>query len=336
MDSVQSAARIAYCSDTDTSEEALSGTARDQADMHEQWVDFVCRHVFACALSKSIPTTTDFLINSRCRSANGFTIARFSTVAGKARLIRNAAEIGDDMRDRYVVYMSMRGNLELAQRGDAQTLRPSTLVLLSASEPLTNTKLGDNDTIDFLMPRDFVEQRVPQGQSKGMRHIGTHEGLGQLVHYTLTGFQQSAGTLSVTDFHRTACLVGDLLLLAFSGCSDVMASPRSIRAANLARVKSVIRQHFSDPDLTPSDIAAMSRISLSYVHCLFRDEGRTLWETLKAERLQRARQMLSSPDGPRTTVTEVALACGFSNMSQFSTAFRSAFGMSPKDVLYRQ
>jgi AraC-like DNA-binding protein len=301
--------------------------------MHQRWVDFVCRHVFTCTLSDSIPATRDFLISSRCRSADGFTIARFSTVAGKARLIRNAADIGDDMRDRYVVYLSMRGDLELAQRGDAQVLRPSTLVLLPASQPLTTTKLGDNDTIDFLMPRDFVEQRVLPGRNKGMRHIEAHEGLGQLVRHTLAGFQRSAGVLSATDFHRTACLVGDLVLLAFSGCSDVMADPRSIRAANLARVKSIIRQNYSDPDLTPGDIAAMSRISLSYVHCLFRDEGRTLCETLRAERLQRARQMLGSPDGPRTTVTEVALACGFSNMSQFSTVFRNAFGVSPKDVL---
>jgi AraC-like DNA-binding protein len=319
-----------------TSEEKIAGSARERFDMHQQWVNFVSRHLFTCKLSKTVPVEADFQIDARSRSANGFTIARFATTSGKSQLVRGATEIGDDGRDRYVVYMSMRGDLDLAQRGRAQTCRPSTLVLVSASEPMSNTKLGDNDTVDFLMPREFVDQRLVEGENSCMRPIEARDGLGHLVHHTLATFQRDAAMMSDVNFQNAACLVGDLVLLALSGCSDVMASERSIRAANLARIKAVVRTRFSDPDLTLGDIAKECRLSLSYVHNLFRDDGRTLWEFLKAERLQRARQLLESPPGPGITVTDVSLACGFPNMSQFSTAFRRAFGICPKDVLHRR
>ncbi|HEX3912366.1 MAG TPA: helix-turn-helix domain-containing protein [Steroidobacteraceae bacterium] len=37
-----------------------------------------------------------------------------------------------------------------------------------------------------------------------------------------------------------------------------------------------------------------------------------------------------------TTVTDVAITCGYSNLSQFSTAFRREFGIPPKDALHHR
>lgn len=315
-----------------TAEEKMAGSARESPDLHARWVGFVSRHIYSCKLSQTIRAESEFQIDARSRSSNGFTIARFATVAGKSQLVRGTAEIARDERDRYIAYMSMRGELQLTQRGRAETCRPGSLILLAASDPFSNTKLGDNDTVDLLMPREFVDQRLVDGARSCMRPMETRAGLGQLVHQTLAAFQRNAAHMSDTDFRNTACLVGDLVLLAISGCSDVMANQQSLRAANLARVKAVVRARCCDPDLTLTDIAKECSLSLSYIHHLFRDDGRTLWEYLKAERLQRARQLLESP-APGTTVTKVSLDCGFSNMSQFSTAFRRAFGVCPKDIL---
>ncbi|MFC4312057.1 helix-turn-helix transcriptional regulator [Steroidobacter flavus] len=133
------------------------------------------------------------------------------------------------------------------------------------------------------------------------------------------------------EFVQAAHPLADLVLLAFGGQADVMTSTTSVRTSNLARAKRLIRQHLADPDLRLEDIAHACGFSLSYLHKLFRDDGRTAREYVNEERLQKAHLLLRS--GRAISVTSVALECGFSNMSHFSTAFRAAFGISPRDVL---
>jgi len=47
-----------------------------------------------------------------------------------------------------------------------------------------------------------------------------------------------------------------------------------------------------DPDLTLAAVAGETSLSLNYLHKLFRDEDRPMWEYLQGERLQRARELL--------------------------------------------
>jgi len=69
-----------------------------------------------------------------------------------------------------------------------------------------------------------------------------------------------------------------------------------------------------------------------YLHNLFRDEGRTMYEYLKGERLQRARGMIDVSSANRMTITEIAMECGFSDPAYFSRLFKQVFGMTPSEV----
>ena len=46
-------------------------------------------------------------------------------------------------------------------------------------------------------------------------------------------------------------------------------------------------------------------------------------------RLQKARAMLASPRYDRMKVSDIALACGFNEVSYFNRCFRRRFGASP-------
>ena len=166
--------------------------------------------------------------------------------------------------------------------------------------------------------------------------ISSKGAMGFLACQSLLALQHGAASMEDPQFLTAAALVGDLVLLALSGARDGLSGERSVRLANIARVKKVIQARLHEPDLTLESIAGACKLSLNYVHKLFRDEGCTVSEYLKNERLQRARQMLESPSGCGSTVTRVSLACGFSNMSHFSTSFRRAFSLSPREVLRRR
>lgn len=55
---------------------------------------------------------------------------------------------------------------------------------------------------------------------------------------------------------------------------------------------------------------------------------------VKKIRLQHAHDLLTRPDDS-TTVTAVALACGFSNLGHFANDYRATFGERPSHTLYR-
>jgi len=313
----------------------LEGSAGDRRDMHDRWLAFLGRHVFTYSLSTATPKDSSFHINARSRSSNGFTLARFITIKGKARLARGSSEIASDARDSYVIYLPLRGTIELAQFARRQLYEPCSAALLSSSDQIFHTKFGDNDTACLVLPREFVDQRVPRPEDLCARPSGTSSGISHLFAETMLAFQGDAQTMTDSEFSASVRLVSELGLLSISGSRDVMSSLRSVRSSNLARVKRVIRSRFDDPRLKLSSIAQECRLSLRYLHDLFQDDGRTAREYLTSERLQRARRMLECATDSAFTVTSVSMACGFSNSSHFSTAFRRAFGLSPRDVLRR-
>ena len=316
----------------DSGVEKISGTALDHCDMHDQWVNFVSRHIFEYRLSNSIPKERSFEIEAQCRTCEAWSVGRVTTVAGKAKLVRSAHELSHEAKARYVAYISLRGSLEFEQMHRSQNFGPFSLTLISGAEPVAHTKLGDNDTVLLSMPRDFVDQRLVKAEEACARTLDVRHGIGHLVQQSLLTLQQDANTMSEHEFVGSARLIGELILLSIGGAIDLTSQERSVRASNLARIKRAIRNNLSDPDVELSQIARECGISLSYLHNLFRDDGRTAREYLKSERLQRARHMLESSAERSQTVTDVALACGFANMSQFSTAFKGAFSVRPRDI----
>ncbi|MBF2937786.1 helix-turn-helix domain-containing protein, partial [Pseudomonas aeruginosa] len=49
-------------------------------------------------------------------------------------------------------------------------------------------------------------------------------------------------------------------------------------------------------------------------------------------RLERARQLLASPQGRRLDVAEVAYRHGFSSQAHFARAFKARYGMTPSEA----
>jgi len=301
-----------------------------EGNLKDRWASFVAQTL--CRFSIRTQREPNFNVDAQTRSDGGFVVARFNTIGGRAQLERTAAEIRGDGRDAYCLYVPLRGTHELNQCERSAICAPGTVTLISTGDPYLQTKLGDNDTLYLLMPRTFVDQRLIHGEDICARLVSAREGVARLATDTLAALHREAAKMSMEEFRVATHAAGELVLLAVSGAADLTSAARSIRASNLARAKRIIRARLADADLALSDIASECGLSLRYLHDLFRDDGRTVREYLQGQRLLSARRMLERSPGA-VTVTDVCLASGFSNPSQFSTAFKRAFGLSPRDVL---
>jgi AraC-like DNA-binding protein len=87
-----------------------------------------------------------------------------------------------------------------------------------------------------------------------------------------------------------------------------------------------LRDNLSRP-ITVRDVAAAVHLSERHAERLFQQQtGSSIMSALRRLRLELATQLLLDPS---LTVTEVARACGYSDVRPFSTAFRRHYGRTP-------
>lgn len=99
------------------------------------------------------------------------------------------------------------------------------------------------------------------------------------------------------------------------------------------RVQEFIRQNLHDPGLTPPLIAAAHHISLSYLHRLFQQQtqGETVAAWIRSRRLEGTHRDLVDPMLRATPIHSIATRWGFPRASDFTRAFRTAYGVSPRE-----
>jgi AraC-like DNA-binding protein len=308
--------------------DTLERNARERVSAHDDWADFVTRNLGRRKIRAD--REPSFQIGARVHLVDDFMVARFKTVAGRAQLDRGSEEIAIDGRDAFAVYLPLGGEHELTQFHRSAHCKAHSLTMITQAEPVSQIKYGDNDTVYFFMSRSFVDQRVIGGENLCARSVNALGGTERLAFETLKTLQRESASMSEDEFRTAARLTGELLMLAFRGEGDTQSDASAVRAANLARVKRTIRTRLADPDIKLADIAGECGLSLRYLHDLFRDDGRTAWEYMRCERLQRARHLIENL--PALPITDVSMRCGFSSPSQFATAFRRAFGISPRDA----
>ncbi len=203
-------------------------------------------------------------------------------------------------------------------------------ILMGPQAEIVNAVSVDVPRVDLPLSSDDLDRVI------GHRMSG-REGVGALLVAFLTTLVDNPGSYTAADAPRLETVLVDLLAAVFANALDAMDSlPAESRRRTLTlRVQAFIRDHLYDPDLTPATIAAAHHISTSHLHRLFQDPETTVSGWIRHLRLERAREQLADPARSDVPVRLVAVGVGFEHHPVFTRAFRSAYGMSPRDYRHR-
>ena len=117
-------------------------------------------------------------------------------------------------------------------------------------------------------------------------------------------------------------------ILPFCEKADIASANEDIAYEKLKRSLLYLEEHYAD-NITVEAIAAQSNYSASHFAKLFRQlTGDSFTQYLKNYRLEMAAVRLRNE---KTKISEIALSCGFSNLSYFSRAFFEKYGLNPSD-----
>jgi AraC-like DNA-binding protein len=90
-----------------------------------------------------------------------------------------------------------------------------------------------------------------------------------------------------------------------------------------------IRSRACAPDYSVASTARALNLSVRYIQEILQCTGLGFAERVLELRLQRALALLSNDGGRGLRISDVALACGFNDVSYFHRCFRRRFGLTP-------
>ncbi len=176
---------------------------------------------------------------------------------------------------------------------------------------------------------------LPRGRTEALlgRRFPCRDGVGVLLTRFLARLSRDTGTFQPYDGPRLGTVLCDLVAALFTRALEAgpAQAPAPHRRALVAHLVAFVQRHLSDPQLTPTAVAAAHGISLSHLHRLFQDGGETVAAFIRRQRLERARFDLADPAQRDTPVHAIAARWGFPRATDFARAFRAAYGIPPTD-----
>ncbi|MBC3839233.1 AraC family transcriptional regulator [Streptacidiphilus sp. 4-A2] len=167
------------------------------------------------------------------------------------------------------------------------------------------------------------------------RSIPGREGTSALLSAFLVGLDRQAAVLRPAEAVRLGTVVVDLVAALLAQAVDAVAAlpEEARRRALVGNIRAFIRRNLHDPELSPSMVAAAHHISVSYVHRVFTQQsgGETVAAWIRGLRLENARRDLADPALYGMPIHDVAARWGIHRASEFSRAFRAAYGLSPSE-----
>lgn len=162
-------------------------------------------------------------------------------------------------------------------------------------------------------------QRVKQDMAKGLLYALNKKG-----YSDASAFEQE-----LTGFVKQSIVASELKIWIETVAQRAMAYIQRMELDDTVvhTVKKLIKNALSE-DLNRDDLAAAVHLNPGYLSRLFKKEtGYSLTDFITHERMKQATELLKT----RATVTEIALAVGYSYQSHFSKMFKKTFRMSPQE-----
>jgi AraC-like DNA-binding protein len=229
----------------------------------------------------------------------------------------------------------VRGGGVVVQDDQEVKLGVGDMVLFDTSRPYHGAFAPDIPVSQVLLlrfPRSLLPLPARDLRRLSATPLPAAKGIGALSSQFLLQLARRMEELSPSDAARLSSLTLDMLTATLADALDARSAvpPHAGQRVLMARIHAFIRENLGDACLTPSAIAAAHHISLRYLHKIFHQEGRTVAGWIRERRLEQCRRDLADPYLAVRPINAIAARWGFSNPAHFSQAFRSTYGLSPR------
>jgi AraC-like DNA-binding protein len=249
------------------------------------------------------------------------------------RIRRTAQQAAADACDNFYVSINGTRPWALQIRGRSQVYAPGSLAFLCSDGPTQGEHAGGAAWQGLVLSRSRVNELVRDPDDLvGRTFDPDSEASRYLKRYV--EMLLASGTLGPELSAHVETTLLDLVAILLNGRRDTvdLTHFRGLKAARLQAILTEIKQGFARPDFSPRLVAAKLGLSVNYIQKVLRETGMTFTDRVLELRLQKGRVMLAEPGNDRLKVSDIALACGFNEVSYFNRCFRRRFGAAPTEL----
>ncbi|MFB9262813.1 AraC family transcriptional regulator [Bradyrhizobium erythrophlei] len=269
---------------------------------------------------------------SACYEVLPLASAVITQFRGAASSLRGLSARVTDNRGLFLSFDLGGGGRRLSQCGKDIITTGDGAFLASLADLGTVELLPGTGALSVLLPSDQLLSAVPDVEDLVATRLNAgHPSMVYLRRYLQFLMQDDGiGDDPALVKHIDTTLV-DLAVLALGAQRDAaeVASGRGLRAARLREVLLAIKNGFDDPAFSSGQVARAHGVTSRYVNDLLYETGKTLAERVLDLRLEKAHAMLSNRGHDHLKIGEIALSCGFNEVSYFNRCFRRRYGLSP-------
>lgn len=238
-------------------------------------------------------------------------------------------------RDEYcLIVVQGRGRTLAEQDGRQAILDSGDLALFDGMRPYSAGLQSGFHHLVLKIPREDLRRRLGSIEAVAGTRISGNRGLGRIASNFVRGLQDDLAMFDQFTCQRLAQTTMDLIAAALGETTPGGMAATSTRTVHLVRAKAFIASNIQRDDLGPEHVAVALGVSERYLRDLFASDGVSLGRYIWSHRLERCKMALCDPAQARRTISKIAFAWGFNDMSHFSRVFRDCTGASPRE--YRQ
>jgi AraC-like DNA-binding protein len=255
-------------------------------------------------------------------------VIRLRLQTASFRVSRGVSDISRHRLDDWIcLYEEMGDGAIFQYAGKDIRLRSGDLLLTDPTIPFSSQPCGAHDYRRWLLPRAWLEPHLPAGCAPLSAPLTGSHGINGLVRAYLHALDDAVEQCEGSEL---SAVIDNFCRLLASACGGSLPDQRvAARAARLRQVQDHIALHLSEPDLSPTKVAAAMKISVRQLHLLFEPTGTSFAEHVLRRRLHECRVILERSSSRTRSVTDIAYAWGFNSLSSFYRAFHREFGVTP-------
>ncbi len=249
------------------------------------------------------------------------------SVAQPSSIDRTKSYADNAKADVLAVQLRLSGQ-ELANSFETERMfEPGDIRIMDLTQPFFSAN-AHYDNIGILVEKKQLRDLVPNLEDlHGVTIAGS-----PMANFLSAHFRSTFEVLPSLG-RLEAERLSDVTLEALSAVLMIGATPNAIDSdlfdqQTIRAVRHYIRQHLTDPKLSPERIARGIGMSRAKLFRLCKPYGAPM-EMVRHQRLKTAQDILQT--GKAHSVEEAAYMVGYENRSSFSRAFKAEFGVSVKE-----